>query len=109
MHLTQKKAQELLPILRHFARTGHLGYDDPRQTLQVGTWVIGVGDTNRGVMGRVIEFNPGYVVVQDNNVSGEEGRYVYVRNHIELHWEPIEPPEQTPSRSRFDRLLEDEP
>ena len=38
MHLSQEQARELIPVLRHFARTGRLGEDDgdPRHGFHVG-------------------------------------------------------------------------
>ena len=34
MHLTRGQVKDLLPILRRFARTGELGYDDPKEVFR---------------------------------------------------------------------------
>lgn len=106
MHLTRKQVHDLLPILRRFVRTGALGYDNPKEEFQVGTWVIGVGDTNRGVEGRVVEVVVGqYLTVQNEREAGEMGQIVCLWDKVDLVWEVREPPEVGPSR--YERLLQD--
>lgn len=107
MHLTRSHAKDLLPLIRHFARTGELGYDDPKEVLQVGTWVVGVGDTNRGVEGRVVEVAIGqHIIVQDNRRVGDEGKIVCLWDMALLVWEVQESPENIPSR--YERLVQDD-
>ena len=107
MHLTRKMAHDLFNFLRHFSRVGSLGYDDPKEMFQVGTWVVGIGDTNRGVEARIIEILAGdHVTVQDNLRSGIEGQYVCLWDRVDLMWEPCESPENI--TSRYDRILADD-
>jgi len=106
MHLTQKQAHDLLHILRHFVREGALGFDDPKQTFQIGTWVFGVGDSNRGVEGRIIDVNNVHITVQDERRPGVEGHYQCVWERVDLMWEPMPPPEIGPDR--IERLLGEE-
>lgn len=106
MHLTQKQAHDLIHILRHFVRVGTLGYDDPKDAYQVGTWVAGIGDTNRGIEGRIIGVNSVHITVQDNQRAGVEGQFQCIKDHVDLLWEPVLPPEVGPSR--LERLLEEE-
>ncbi len=104
MHLTQSQAHDLIHILRHFVRVGTLGYDNPKDIYQVGTWVIGIGDTNRGIEGRIIEAVPGdHLTVQDNQKNGDEGQIICVWDRADLMWEPMAPPENGPSR--YERIL----
>lgn len=106
MHLTQQQVRDLLPILRYFARNGGLGHDDPKEVFPVGQRVLGVGDTNRGIEGRVIEVAEGqYVVVQDDHMTPPEGKIMCVWDNALLVWEPMEP-EDAPSR--YERLLQPE-
>lgn len=103
--LTRDLARELLPMLRYFARNGSLGYDDPKERFQVGTWVSGIGETNRGIEGRVVEIVPNvHMVVQNNLVNGQDGQVITLWKMVDLVWEPMEAPENIPSR--YDILRE---
>lgn len=107
MHLTQQMARDLIPVLRHFARSGRLGVDSPEDSFRIGAWVRGVGDDNRGVEGRIISINKGeFVTVQDFDVPGVSGQHTYIWGEMDLHWEPIETPEKMPSR--YDVLSDDD-
>jgi len=107
MHLTQDLARQLIPVLRHFARRGSLGTDTTDDPYHVGAWVIGVGEDNRGVEGRVIQAQPGKaLVVQDWRRPGAEGHILCTWDLVDLIWEPIEVPDEIPSR--IDRLLDDD-
>lgn len=107
MHLTQTQVHALLPLLRHFARTGTLGYDDPKEVFRVGVWVVGIGETNHGVEGRIVSISRGaQAIIQDYRQSGSEGQHICSWDRVDLMWEPIESPEDIPSR--YDRLLEDD-
>lgn len=103
MHIDRDLARQLYPVLRHFARTGSLGTDDPDAHLQVGVWVVGVGEQNRGVEGRVVQMSD-VVVVQDWHRPGEEGQHICLTESADLIWEQIPPPETFPSR--YQRLIE---
>jgi hypothetical protein len=106
MHLTKQQVRDLLPILRYFARNGNLGHDDPKEVFPVGLWVVGVGETNQGVEGRVIESVEGqYMTVQDNRSTPPEGKIVCLWENALLVWEPMEMPT---SVSRYERLLRPE-
>jgi len=106
MHLTQDMVKDLLPILRHFVRTGALGHEDLKEKFQVGTWVHGVSTENRDIEGRVIVVVPGQsMVVQNNRVSGEEGRISCDWERADLIWEVSPMPEYIPTR--YERLMED--
>lgn len=108
MHLTQAMAKELIPVLRHFARTGKLGEDDADLRFQIGTWVRGVSPENRHVaQGRVVQMNAGTaILVQDAAVPGNEGLHITRWDTIDLLWEVIDMPEHIPSR--YDRLAADD-
>lgn len=106
MHITQAMAEQLLPVLRHFARTGKLGLDADRP-FQVGSWVRGVSPETRGVEGRIVHMSVGEsVLVQDYKQPGPEGQHATLWSAIELHWEPIVMPAHIPSR--YDRIAADE-
>jgi len=109
MHLTRDMALELIPILRHFARRGTVGSDPKDDPYHVGAWVVGVGEDNRGVEGRVVQSTPGkHLVVQDWRRPSPEGHYVCVWDLVDLIWEPINVPDRIPSR--YERLtLDDDP
>ncbi len=104
MHLTRQQIKDLLPILRYFARNGSLGHDDPKEVFQVGQWVVGIGETNHGIEGRVIEVAEGqFITVQDNHLTPPEGKIVCLWDNALLVWEPQETLENIPSR--YERLL----
>ena len=103
MLLTREMAEELIPILRRFARTGQLGTDDLSHPFQVGSWVIGVSEDNRGTEGRVIATGSS-ITIQDYTHPGQTHTVAW--EHIELHWEPCSPPTVVPSR--YDRINEDD-
>jgi len=106
MLLTQELAQDLLPVLRYFARTGFLGQDTLEETFAVGTWVIGVGEGNRGIEGRVIEIVTGVsMAVQDNAKQGPEGVVSCAWSRAELIWEVIPPLPYAEIPNRYDRLM----
>lgn len=109
MHLTRDMARGLIPILRHFARRGLVGVDVMEDPYQVGAWVVGVGEDNRGVEGRIIRASPGKTLtVQDARRAGPEGQIVCVWETVDLIWEPIETPENPPTR--YDVLgMDDDP
>ena len=105
MHLTQDQARELIPMLRHFVRRGTLGVDSPKDKFQIGAWVVGVGEENRGVEGRIVYLQKGEtMVVQDSSIPGEAGRIVCTWEIADLIWVPIETPDHLPTR--YDRLME---
>lgn len=107
MHLTRQQVKDLLPILRYFARNGSLGHDDPKAIFPVGQRVVGIGETNQGVEGRVIEVAEGqYVTVQDDRATPPDGKIVCLWDNALLVWEPMETPENVPSR--YERLLQSE-
>lgn len=105
MHLSQQQALELIPTLRHFARTGRLGVDE-KDRFHVGRWVAGVSEDTRGIEGRVVSRDNVGTVVQDQARPGESGRITMVNEVMELHWEPIEVPEHIPTR--YERILDDD-
>ena len=73
----------------------------------MGTWVVGVGDTNRGVEGRVVEAAIGqHIIVQDNRRIGDEGKIVCLWDTALLVWEVQESPENVPNR--YERLVRDD-
>lgn len=112
MHLNKALALELLPLLRHFARTGTLGHDDPSQRFQIGTWVIGVGPQNKGIYGRVTEAYVGtYLKVQDNARVPPAGQIVCSWNQADLIWDIIEGEQHgTDSDPTFiERILGEDP
>ena len=107
MHLSQEQARELIPVLRHFARRGSLGVDTTKDPYHVGAWVIGVGEDNLGIEGRIIQANVGEtLVVQDWRKAGPEGQVITAWDAIDLFWEPYEMPDKIPSR--YERLTEDD-
>lgn len=97
MLLTQEQARQLVPILRHFARTGRIGSDSAEERLFVGRWVVGVGPDNKGVEGRIVAMDPECITVQDASIPGVEGQHITVPDYFECHWEPIEVPETMPT------------
>lgn len=108
MHLTRDMARKLVPILRHFARRGSLGIDTVEDPFHVGAWVVGVGEENRGIEGRIIQAHPGETLtVQDSKKFGPEGQIICVWDVVDLIWEPIEVPESVPTR--YDILSGDPP
>ena len=106
MHLTREMARDLIEVLRHFARTGRLGVDSPEEQFRVGSWVRGVGEDNRGVEGRIISLHKGETItVQDFNVPGVSGQFIYIWEAFDLNWEPLETPDTLPTR--YDVLADD--
>jgi hypothetical protein len=109
MHVSQELAKELLPILRYFARTGSLGYDDPKEVFQVGTWVLGVGPDNKGVYGRIIEVSPGhYLKVQDNSRLPPAGQISCDWSQADLIWD-VTQDRQEIGPTTLERILNEEP
>ena len=106
MHLTQEMARELIPILRHFARTGSLGTDSVSSWVSVGVWVVGVTDPYRNIRGRIVAVSKGTVVVQNDAVPGETGLIHTLEGQFDLFWEQTEDP--SPRLSAIDSLLEDD-
>lgn len=106
MHLTRAQVKDLIPVLRYFARNGSLGHEHPKEVFRVGQWVIGVGETNRGIEGRVVEVSVGqHLTVQDNSKVAPEGEIICLWENALLVWEELERPD---APSRYDRLLQDE-
>jgi len=103
MHLTRDHAQELLPILRRFASHGTL--EAGQDPFSVGSWVIGVGDDNRDVEGRVVQSHRGQITIQNVRRPGLEGQYVCAADQMDILWEPIDIPDHVPTA--FERLTED--
>jgi len=109
MHLTRELVLDLLPILRHFARTGSLGYDDPSQQFQIGTWVIGVGPDNKGVFGRVTEVSPGrYLKVQDDTRIPPAGQISCAWDQVDLIWEVTQERQVDDSPTPLERILRED-
>lgn len=107
MHLTQEMARKLLPVLRYFAREGHLGVDSPNEKFAIGSWVVGVGPYNTGVEGRIVSLRRGdSMIVQDFRRPGLEGQVVSTWDQADLIWEPTETPAEIPSW--FDHLRQDD-
>lgn len=98
MHITQGMAKDLIPMLRHFARTGKLGVDAAEQRFQIGAWVRGVGPTNFDVRGRVVSTNSAHLTIQDQMKDGIEGQHHIVWDQVELLWEPVDPPDRLVNR-----------
>lgn len=106
MHLDQERARELIEVLRHFARTGRLGVDSLEERFRVGAWVRGVGEDNRGVEGRIVSLHKGEsVTVQDFNIPGPAGQFIYLWEAFDLSWEALETPDTMPTR--YDVLTEE--
>lgn len=107
MHLTRQQIKDLLPLLRYFARNGSLGHDNPKEVFPVGLRVVGVGETNQGVEGRVIETAEGqYITVQNDRMTPPDGKIVCLWDNALLVWEPLEIPENV--LSRYERLIRPE-
>ncbi len=101
MHLTQEMVRELLPVLMHFVRNGNLGTDNLEEQFQVGTWVLGIAEQNRGVEGRIIEVHVGKcVVVRELNTTT---LHMTDWSHAFLFWEPCEAP--AAARTRYEILI----
>ena len=105
MHLSQQQALELIPILRHFARTGRLGVDD-KERFHVGRWVMGVSEDTQGIEGRVISRDNVGSVIQNQAEPGEAGRITMLNEVLDLHWNPIDVPDHIPTR--YERILDDD-
>lgn len=106
MHLTQDMARELIPILRHFARTGTLGTDSVSSWVSVGVWITGVTDPYRNVCGRIVSISKGTVTIQNEAIPGESGLIHTLEGQFDLFWEQTEDP--SPRLSAIDALLEDD-
>lgn len=106
MHLSQTQAAELLPIIRHFARTGRVGVDGDKERFHVGRWVYGVSDSTKGIEGRVISRDGVGTTIQDQGRPGVAGRITMVNEVLDLHWDPVEVPEYIPSR--YERIAGDD-
>jgi hypothetical protein len=106
MHLTQDMARELIPVLRHFARTGALGTENPESWVTVGAWVQGLAEDFKGILGRIVSISNGGVMVQDDRTPGEKGVSVTLLDQFDLLWEPA--PEPEPRLSAIDALLQDD-
>lgn len=106
MHLTKDMARDLIPLLRHFVRTGRLGADSLSSWVTIGTWVLGICEPYRGVRGRIVAITQGRVVVQNDRIPGEGGLSSTLEGQFDLFWEPTEDPE--PRQSALDSLLEDD-
>lgn len=101
MHLTRDHARALILALRHFAETGTLGVYDETD-YHIGRWVLGVGEENDGILGRVMEVQPDGVLVQDNQKGGKSGLWRCSWERIGDVWVPTDAPPQ--GRSLFDHL-----
>lgn len=97
MHLTRDLARQLAEVLIHFAAEGTLGLYDATE-YQVGSWVLGVGQDNRGVIGRVVETRPGTLLKVQEGLS-EPWECDWSR--IPSSWIPTEPPR---GRSLYEHL-----
>lgn len=95
--LSQEQALQLIPVLRHFARTGRVGSDGPEETLFVGRWVVGVGPDNKGVEGRIVEMDAKTIAVQSVSEPGSDGLYICSPETFEKFWEPTDAPDQPPT------------
>jgi hypothetical protein len=107
MIVDQALARKLIPLLRHFIRKGTLGMDEPTDHFQVGSWVVGVGEENKGVEGRIIQVQKGVsMVVQDHMRPGESGQHACLWEVVDLIWVPCEVPDHIPTR--YERLTNEE-
>lgn len=107
MHLSRDAVHQLLPVLRHFVRTGRLGVDDPKEQFTLGTPVVGVHPVNQGVRGRVVAVNSVHFTVQHDLEPGVEGQEHTAWEAAHLFWETVEiVPE--PTVRRLERILDDE-
>lgn len=106
MHLTQEMARDLIPVLRYFARTGNLGTDALDTWISVGSWVRGVTDPYRDVVGRIVSVTNDQVTVQNDALPGDAGLSVTLTGQFDLIWEPTEDP--GPRLSHIDMLLSDD-
>jgi hypothetical protein len=78
--------------------------DDPEEKYSVGTWMVGIGEHNRGIQGRIVEAHLGQrIMVQ---AWSQKDPYVCAWDNIHLFWEPCEPP--TEARTRYERLVSEE-
>lgn len=105
MHLTKDMARDLIPLLRHFVRTGRLGNESSSSWVIIGTWVLGICEPHRGVRGRIVSVSNGQVTVQNDRIPGTGGLSFTWEEQFDLFWEPTEDPE--PRQSALDSLLED--
>lgn len=102
MHLTRDQARQLAEVLLHFSAEGTLGVFDPDE-YKIGSWVLGVGGDNRGVVGRVVEARPG-TLLRIQHVQGE-APWECAWNLVASSWIPTQAPPQ--GRSLFEHLVED--
>lgn len=98
MHLTQEMVRELIPILRYFAMTGHIKDQATDDLYAIGTWVEGVGETNKGIVGRIVACTFEELTVQDEARPGVEGQHLCLKRMAPLVWDPIDPPTTTLTR-----------
>lgn len=101
MKLTRETASRLIPLLRGFVAQGDLR-EDTGKAYAVGTWVRGTVRPTEGIEGRVVYTDAHELVIQDNLVSGTEGRYVCTWDAVSVLWEPVDKPDHL--MSRFDRI-----
>lgn len=99
MHLTRDQARQLAEVLLHFATEGSLGRYD-KDDYKVGAWVVGVNEANRGIVGRVVELQPG-ALLRVQNVEGAAS-YECAWSLVPTSWLPTQPPPQ--GRSLFEHL-----
>lgn len=99
MHLTRELARQIAEVLLHFAEEGTLGLYGA-EDYGVGAWVVGVSRANRGVLGRVVEAQPG-TLIRVQNVQGEEP-WECAWNLVPSSWLPAQPPPQ--GRSLYEHL-----
>lgn len=101
MQLTRSMAAKLIPLLRGFVAQGDLR-EDTGKAYVVGTWVKGMVRPTEGIEGRVVYTDAHELVIQDNLISGTDGRYVCTWDAVSVLWEPIEKPDHL--MSRFERI-----
>lgn len=99
MHLTREQARQLAEVLLYFAQEGTLGLYGADEYV-VGAWVVGISRANRGVLGRVVEAQPG-TLLRVQNVQGE-APWECAWSLVPTSWLPTEAPPQ--GRSLFEHL-----
>jgi hypothetical protein len=100
MHLTRDQARQLAEVLLHFAADGTIGLYDAEE-YKVGAWVVGISQTNRDVLGRVVEAQPGTLLRVQNAQGGAEP-WECAWSLVPSSWLPTQPPPQ--GRSLFEHL-----
>ena len=106
MHLSRDLANRLLPVLRHFVRTGEVGVDVASEEFKLGMWVVGVGSDNQDVQGRIIHTDASGFVVQAHDQPGPEGQTATVWDAAHLFWEVTETPANV--LNRYDLIAADD-